>query len=456
VICMVDVVGQYAEQLGSFDPVERHAALEVLAKLAEAGQVEVRPSRGEVNMHCHTFFSYNAYGYSPSRFAWEAYCRGLEVAGVVDFDCLDAVREFLAAGKLLGLKTVAGFEARVFIKEYADRVINSPKEPGVFYLVGAGFTEPPQAGSNAARQIADMAARARERNLQIMNLVNGHLRLVRLDYERDVLPLTAAGNATERHMLEAYEHKAREEFADKDALAHFWSQKLGERVEAVRSMLGNVPALRDLIRSRLMKHGGVGYVKPDAGSFPPLEDVVRMTLECGAAPSACWLDGTSDGEADPRAHFAFLRRKGCVTATIIPDRNWNVPEGERERKVANLNAAIAAASELELPILVGTEMNKDGNKFVDDFDSDALRPHAAEFLRGAHIAWGHTLLRMAARVGYVGQWAEDHFGARVREKNEFFRRIGAAPYPSEEVMQRCSALGPEAVPQQLQEAICGA
>ena len=41
-----------------------------------------------------------------------------------------------------------------------------------------------------------------------MARVNAYLDPVTIDYERDVLPLTPAGNATERHMLVAYMHAA--------------------------------------------------------------------------------------------------------------------------------------------------------------------------------------------------------------------------------------------------------
>jgi hypothetical protein len=44
-------------------------------------------------LHAHTFFSYNAYGYSPSHFAFLARIRGLAVAGIVDFDMLDGMEE---------------------------------------------------------------------------------------------------------------------------------------------------------------------------------------------------------------------------------------------------------------------------------------------------------------------------------------------------------------------------
>ena len=447
---------QLTRQLESFDPTERREALEILAQMAASGQVKAPPSTGAVNLHCHTFFSYNAYGYSPSGFAWEAYRQGLEVAGIVDFDCLDGTREFLQAGRALRLKTVVGLETRVFMKEYRHVVTNAPNEPGVSYQITMGFTEPPEPGTPAARTLADMAERARNRNLVMLGKVNDHLDRVRIDYERDVLPLTAAGKATERHMLDAYEAKAQAVFGDGESLAQFWSEKTGEDIQKVRRLLDEVPALKDLIRARLMKHGGVGYAQPDEGSFPPLEEVVEMTLACGALPVAGWLDGTNEGERDPVELFAFFRSKGCVLANIIPDRNWNVAPEERELKVGKLNEAIAAARKLELPILVGTEMNKYGSKFVDDFDNPALAPHVEEFRRGAHIAWGHTLLKMTAGAGYVGEWAEAHFGDRTGEKSEFFRKIGAARYPAEDAMHDCAELGVKGTPEDFLRIVCGA
>ena len=87
----------------------------------------------DVNVHCHTFFSYNSYGYSPSKFAWLGRKAGLAVAGVVDFDVLSGLEEFLDAARKLGLKGCAGMETRVFVPEFADKEINSPGEPGISY-----------------------------------------------------------------------------------------------------------------------------------------------------------------------------------------------------------------------------------------------------------------------------------------------------------------------------------
>jgi len=273
-----DSVDRLVGQLDDFDPAVRREALALLAE--QMGRAGAPPVKPEVNLHCHTFFSYNGYGYSPSRFAWEARTYGLEVAGIVDFDVLDGVEEFLAAGTLLGLKSVAGFETRVFVQERADKVINSPKEPGVYYLVGTGFTRPPEPGTPAAQTLASMRQCARERNVKMVERINAHLAPVTIDYDEDVLPLTPAGNATERHLLVAYERRARDAMGDADELAAFWADRLGEPLEKIRALLSDVTALKNLVRSRLMKFGGVGYAPPQDGRGGAHDAGLRRLAQC--------------------------------------------------------------------------------------------------------------------------------------------------------------------------------
>src|SRR5664280_686437 len=132
------------QQLDSYNPAERQKALSALWQEVEAGKITLPKPGTDVNLHAHTFFSYNAYGYSPSKYAWLARKAGLAVAGVVDFDVLDALEEFLEAGQLAGLKTCVSLESRVFVPEFAARVINSPGEPGIAYHMGVGFTRADQ------------------------------------------------------------------------------------------------------------------------------------------------------------------------------------------------------------------------------------------------------------------------------------------------------------------------
>ena len=127
------------------------------------------------------------------------------------------------------------------------------------------------------------------------------MRPVELDYEKDVVPLTPKGNATERHLCEAFERKAAQVFPDAAQRAAFWKEKLGDAPPAGAK-------LQNLIRAKTMKKGGVGYVQPGKGSFPLMADMNRFVLESGAIPTLTWLDGTADGEKSLEELFADRHR----------------------------------------------------------------------------------------------------------------------------------------------------
>ena len=413
-------------ELDSFDANRRKEALLTLREKAQAGQIELPPPGEAVNLHCHTFFSYNTYGYSPSKFAWLARKAGLAVAGVVDFDVLDALDEFLEACKLLGLKSSAGLETRVFVPEFADRVINSPGEPGISYHMGVGFPSAELEGEQK-EFLLGLRSTAQQRNQDLMGRVNKHLEPATLDYEKDVCTLTPSGNATERHMCLAYARKAAEIFPQTDELANFWSEKLGIAIET-----SHLPEGRDLlnaIRAKTMKRGGVGYVQPDRGSFPQMADTNRFVLAAGGIPVHTWLDGTSEGEKAIDELLVVAMSTGAAALNVIPDRNYT--PGSPSVKLKNLYQVVEFADKLELPLVVGTEMNSPGQKFVDDFASEELKPLLPVFLKGAHIVYAHSVLQRQCGLGYTSAWAVRSFKG-VAAKNRFFERLGRSLQPQHE------------------------
>jgi len=386
-------VNPLEQQLDSFDPAVRRRALEQLA----AAEKFPAPTDWH-NLHSHTFFSYNAYGYSPSRFAYLAKQRGLGLAGIVDFDVLDAVDEFHEDGKLLGLKTVASIESRTFVPEFATRVINSPGEPGICYHMGVGF---PCAVTHPL--LTEMRRTAEQRNRELIARVNTFTAPVTLDYDKDVLPLTPNGNATERHFCEAYSKKGD---------ATFWKSKLGD-------CPADAGKLQALIRSKTMKKGGVGYVQPGKDSFPLMADMNQFIIEAGGIPTLTWLDGTSDGEKCIEELFDVAIRCGAAALNIIPDRNYT--PGVKDQKLQNLYDIVALAEKHHFPIIAGTEMNAPGNKFVDDFATTELKPLLPIFLKGAHIVFAHTLLQRHTGQGYLCDWAK-----KLPDRNATFANLGRA------------------------------
>lgn len=419
--------GVLEAQLNDFDPRMRWAALEQLWDLARAGTVELAETRKAVNLHCHSFFSFNGYGYSPACLAWKARTAGLAAVGLVDFDVLDGVDEFLDACRLLGLRACAGLETRIFLPEFSTREINSPGEPGIAYYMGAGFTA---SGLTTPGLLPRLKETAQQRNQTMLARINPHMGPVQLDYEGDVLPLTPNGNATERHLCIAFDRKAREVFPDPEKRAAFWSKTLGGDGEQIKKLFDEPPLFHAYFRSKVMKTGGVGYVKPEGPDFPDFTVVTEFLLDAGAIPTYAWLDGTSTGEQDIEELLDLAMSQGVAAINIIPDRNWNIKDREaKARKVSELHRIVDLARNRDLPILVGTEMNAHGQRHVDDFDAPEMEPLVEPALEGALILYGHTVMQARCGLGYRSAWSRSRF-QNTRERNEFYRAVGQHVSPN--------------------------
>ena len=422
--------------LNHFDPALRAEALQRLVSSAEQGALAPAPRTGAVNMHCHTFFSFNALGHSPTSLAWLGKRQGLECMGIVDFDVLDGVDEFLDACEVVEIGGSAGTETRLFVPEYGTLEINSPGEPGVCYHMGIGFASS-QVPPSVAGILEDLGKRASRRNQDIISRVNAYLSPVTVDYEHDVRPLTPAGNPTERHIVIAYVRAVERSMPKPLA---FWADRLGTVPEQMATIMEDSAKLQNLIRSRLMKQGGVGYVQPESGMFPTLDSFHELIRACGALPCGAWLDGTSAAEQSIEDWLTFLVGRGIVALNIIPDRNWNIADPETRRlKVQNLYHVVELAQALDLPLNVGTEMNSFGQKTVDDFDAPELVPVRQNFLDGAHFINGHTVMERTLGMGYQTEWAQSHLPAR-RMRNEFYTQVGYAVPPGRQGLARLKQL----------------
>ena len=355
------------KQLNSFDPAEREQALS-----------ECAGCFGSFNLHCHSFYSYNGYGYSPEMLvALAAFFRWRGV-GLVDFDVLDAVDGFLAAARRFNLIAAAGMETRVFIPELAGTEINSPGEPGIAYHLGYGFSSSriPVAAELFA---AELRRKANDRTRGVLERVNTVLPELELDFDRVAAEFTPRGNVTERHLCAAYRVRAEELFPSPEERAAFWSERLGKYDR-------DPAALEALIRSRTMKKGGVGYAEPQPDNFPTLKEMNDFVLRCGALPTVAWLNGLSGAEADPEALLDLHLGGGARAVTLIPDRNWRCSDPERRARLLEaLDRFLKICARRRIPVLAGTEMNAPGQPLCDDFTVPELAPYREQFLRGCEF-----------------------------------------------------------------------
>ena len=357
--------------------------------------------------------------------------------------CLMRWMSFCVRRKILNLKACAGLETRVFVPEFSDKVINSPGEPGIAYHIGIGFTNAEMEGVQK-EFLHNLRQTAQQRNRNLIDRINKHLKPAEIDYERDVLILTPSGNPTERHICLAFARKAKEFFSSEDALMDFWNKKLGIKVEP--SELPEGKNLLNTIRAKTIKRGGVGYVIPDKNTFPLMADTNRFFLAAGAIPTVAWLDGTSEGERKIEELLEIAMSSGAAAINIVPDRNYT--PGVKDEKLENLYKIVKLAEKLNLPVLAGTEMNSPGQKFVDSFETRELSPLVRIFQKGAYIVYAHSVMQKQCGLGYTSLWAKEHFKDAAR-RNEFYGKLGLLLKPQRENI--CADFNNETIPEQILE-----
>jgi hypothetical protein len=411
---------QLETKLKSFSLAERKSALAKLISLVEKGKINFPSTSYKINLHCHTFYSFNAYDHSPTSLVWLAKSHGFQVVGMVDFDVLDGVDEFLDACGLVEINGTAGIETRIYIPEFCNDEINSPGEPGIAYHMGIGFPSG-RLTEKSKIILENLRKNADQRNQTVINRVNDYLYPVSLDYRLDVLPLTPANSPTERHIVQAYFRKSQVTQSD---LSRFWSDKLNLPVSKIETLLEDPAAMQNMIRTKLIKRGGPGYINPDPESFPSMERFHQLITDSRALPCFAWLDGTSSGEMRVDQLLELQISKGVVAVNIIPDRNWNYEDSDvRKNKLSNLYSFVDLAKKLDLPINIGTEMNSFGQKIIDDLQNEFLAPLWKDFINGAHFVYGHTIMERFCKMGYQSKWAGNHFLTR-KEYNDFYIRVG--------------------------------
>ena len=159
-----------------------------------------------------------------------------------------------------------------------------------------------------------------------------------------------------------------------------------------------------------------------------------------------------EAERDLEKLLDSMVEGGVAAVNIIPDRNWNIPDPKlRKIKVEKLHEFVGWARKYDLPVVVGTEINAYGQRFVDDFEAPELQPLTETFLDGAYVLYGHTVLQAHARMGYLSRWACNNFTSR-KERNAFYRRVGECVAPGE--AGALDSLKPEMGPQDVLRICC--
>jgi len=328
----------WLEQLNAPERASRLAALRNLKSAYDQAGMPVTQSSRDVNNHIHTQYSFSPY--SPAKAVWMAARAGLATAGIMDHDSIGGAREFIEAGRIIGLPTTIGAECRVSFAatSLAGRRINNPDQSTVAYVALHGIPHS-QIDAVASFFRPIQAARGR-RNRAMTTRLNELLAPadICLDYDRDIVPISAAsdgGEVTERHLLFAVARRLLDRFGASPALVAFLTDTLHMPVSATaRGQLTdaeNPHVAYDLLG--VLKSDLVEKCYIDAtDECPPIADLAAFTREHGIILAYAYLgDVTSSVTGDKKAQafedqyldelFEVLLAAGFNAVTYMPSRN---------------------------------------------------------------------------------------------------------------------------------------
>lgn len=287
-------------KLNDADVNVRLDSLRKLMEMIKAGEIEAPKQGNDVNNHIHTTFSFSPY--SPTKAVWMAYNAGLQTAGIMDHDSLSGAREFIEAGKIVGILTTIGVECRVNMKNtpLGDKRINNPDQKGIAYCTMHGV--PHQHIDEVVNFFKPYVAKRNERNRKMIDRINELTAPygIKTDFDNDVVPLSEfvnGGSITERHLLFALSKKITERFGKGEAVVKFLTDDMGISVSGkVRGFLedtDNVNYEYDLLGALKSNLVEKFYIDADE-ECPDVTEMVALAAKINAFSAYAYLGDVGD------------------------------------------------------------------------------------------------------------------------------------------------------------------
>ena len=288
-----------------------------------------------INNHIHTTYSFSPY--SPTAAVYAARAEGLCTAGIIDHDSIAGAREFLAAAKLVGMPVTVGMECRVSMNGTAieGKRTNNPDQAGVSYMTIQSV--PHEHIEELNDWFAPYRAARGRRNRKMVENINALLDGIRLDYDRDVLPLTQAadgGGVTERHLMYALAKKMVQKAGKGQPMVDYLASiglTLSQKQQA--QMLDVSYSFYEYDLLGILKAAFVPRIYVDAtDECPNVRDVAALCEKMDALLCYAYLgDVTASVTGDKKAQkfeddylddvIACIKGCGIRAVTYMPTRN---------------------------------------------------------------------------------------------------------------------------------------
>ena len=288
-----------------------------------------------INNHIHTTYSFSPY--SPTAAVYAARMEGLCTVGMIDHDSIAGAEEFLAAAELVGIPATIGMECRASMAgtRLEGRRTNNPDQAGISYMT---IQSVPHDKIPVLDRFFALYRDARHaRNRSMVANINALLPGIGLDYDRDVLPLSLAGEGggvTERHLMYALARRLVEQTGRGEAMVQRLSGMgiaLSDKQRAQLADTGYHFYEYDLLG--ILKGAFVGKIYVDADEeCPKVSQLVELCREVDACLCYAYLGDVEDSvTGDKKAQkfedsyledvFECLKEEGVWAVTYMPTRN---------------------------------------------------------------------------------------------------------------------------------------
>ncbi|MBE6621408.1 MAG: PHP domain-containing protein [Ruminococcaceae bacterium] len=289
-----------------------------------------------INNHIHTCHSFSPY--TPTAAVYMACKSGLATAGIVDHDTTAGAREFLEAGRRIGMPVTVGAECRIDMSgtRLNGRRLNNPDQKSVAYVVMHGIPH-----SNIEKVDDFLKPYRAHRNVRNRGMIENINKLVggfgvTVDFDRDVLPLSTT-SVTERHLLFALTKKITEKYRTPADVVAFMKDVMGIAVSGKNEeniLAGEqTPAFYEYDILGALKGNLVEKIYiPATAELPSVGDFTDMVHRYGGVAAYAYLGDVGNSvTGDKKAQkfeddyldevFDVLEEYGFDAVTFMPTRN---------------------------------------------------------------------------------------------------------------------------------------
>ena len=336
-----------------------------------ASETEKPLARPEyANNHIHTKYSFSPY--SPTAAVYFARAEGLLTCGIMDHDSIAGAAEFREAGKIAGMGTTCGFEARVSFAgtPFENRRTNHPDQAGASYM--AFHSIPCESFEKARKKLRELSEKRNERNRKMVEKINSITSSygITVDFDRDVLPISnfaAGGSVTERHLLYALSLKIIEKVGRENVLS-FLKNELkvtpSAKVEAWLADTDSEHFTYDVLGVMKSELNARTYIAADE-EMMTLAEAVEFANDIGATLCYAYLgDVGVSATGDKKAQkfeddyleelMVFLKEAGVKGITYMPSRNT----------IAQMDRLMGLCDKLGFTQISGEDINSSRQSFI--------------------------------------------------------------------------------------------